>query len=55
MVISWTYVVIKNYGRTTGFYREPLHLVRAPNGQGHVLTRQQLKEFLAGKKWRYAR
>jgi hypothetical protein len=50
------YVVHLNYGSThNGTYTIPLHLVRTPTGEGKLLTRDQLKLFLLGKPWRYAR
>lgn len=46
------FIVHLNYGSSR---RSLLHLVRTPEGNGVLLTRDELMPFLKGKRWRFAR
>ena len=49
------YKIYINYGQTSGYGWEYLHLVRSPLGEAKLLTTDQLGTFIKGKRCKLIR
>jgi hypothetical protein len=50
-----TYIVHLNYGNFGGYRKGYLHMVTCLNGDKKLFEIEELKKFLIGKQWRYAK